>query len=283
MATGQRGKESRTSVKGAILAVLAMGIASAVGAQSTPTEARINQSLDALRRYERLSLRMDGTEFANGRSTPFTIYAAWFWRPAEGLAMVEIREFRDEQLVRRTAADGVTLWSYDLRTREYTANTYGSHGAQQPAGYRRSLLYSAQTLAQGPSIYIARLLRETYAGEAAHFKAWVPGANSEFLGAPTEDPVLPERWYTPSPRDEYVLDVLGDPAYRSNAFHMRADEESIELVRVFFAEWTSRTRRVEWTISVYPDYLWEDTSFRFEPPAGSRPLVSPRGPGGGGG
>jgi hypothetical protein len=141
---------------------------------------------------------------------------------------------------------------------------------------------------QGPSVFLARLLREVYAGDVAQYRTWMPGAQVMTLTSGSKkDPVNPERTYFASPNDCYVIYWYGSRITRSAAFHLVLNAKTglWQLSEIYYSDKqdmaSSSVRWVDWAITVYTDSLPKSTDYVFIPPRNSRGIANPRTSGGG--
>ena len=74
-----------------------------------------------------------------------------------------IQEYRDSQILTRSAADGQRFWNYDVRDREYTSSPYATAGF---VGNEKDRLYQNLVLrSKGAQNLLAHLMRDTYTGD----------------------------------------------------------------------------------------------------------------------
>lgn len=258
--------------------------------QDQPTyEQILNQTFANMNTRPDVTLVITGTERTGDVSVPFDTTIVWR-RSGVGLERAEkisVVKRIDGKTIHEVRANGTTLFSYDFKTRSYSATPYHQIAntrspEQKDEGYNRRLLTALgrSVSSTGPDSYVARLIQEAM-GDAAgqiqvmgaaaplHYRSWMPGRNPVELQAtlpPTtyRDPIVPEQTrqgdveygYTPDEKNRYFM-YDGSPR-RSIVFHVYQPEVNSPLTdyalsRVFFGERSvsaGKNRLVQWTMTV---------------------------------
>lgn len=263
--------------------------ASAFG-QISENEQVIQGALAQLRAKPEIMVELVGFEKLGTRTTSLYSNAFFKWDPLQknGISKAEINDFVDSQHSKRIVADGTILWSYDFGRNTYSTYKYGAFNGPLPENSRADMLNELTTSAQGPSVFVSRLLRETFAGDNAQYRTWMPGAQiSVVTTGSVKDPVNPDRVYYAGDFDNYVIYWYGTRLKRSAAFHLtrKAQDQPWQLAEIYYSDVEplpgSRSRWVDWGISVHTDALPASTNYVFVPPATARAIANPRSTGGG--
>lgn len=231
--------------------------------QVSLAEEPIQRALEALRSRPGVRLELIGSETVGSTTIPFSINAMWFQSTEDGKPMskVEMIGTRNGQTLFRLVGDGTTLWAWNARRNEYIASRYGSYRGVQSENYLVTLFNSLGSLVNGHASLPARLLAETYGGEAAMYRTWMPGVTAENTGA-------------------LVRYQLSTPVRRRYEFWYSEVTPYLQLDRVEYFDtiYFGATRReVAWTMSVTAlDLVLDEQTFAFTPPTGSRAVVALR-------
>jgi hypothetical protein len=246
-------------VRATVGIAIMFGLVALGQAQITPAEQPIQAALEALRGRAGVQLTMTGTETLGAANTTFQVDAFWFQAVEDGRPMskVELRGWVNGVSTFRIVGDGTTLWAHDLGRNLYSADRYGNYSGAQPLDYLARLFASLGTVTRGRTAYPGRLLAETYAGEQARYRTWLPGAAIES-------------------NSSVVRYTLGNPERRRIEFYYTGSN----LNRVDFYDATpigEAVREISWSMTVTPfDVALSEPAFQFVPPAGARPVVGLR-------
>lgn len=245
-----------------------------------PTQS-INQAFSNLNAFSDVTFSIVGTERLGDRTIPFETTIVWR-RVGVGLnrtQKVSLVKRVDGQLVHEIRANGKVLFSYDFKTRSYSATSYHDikdtrNADQRDEEYTRRLLATLgrSVSSTGPDSYAARLVQESMGdpvGQMAllsgavplYYRSWMPGraAYEVPLATPYPDPVVPE-----AIRPRYIADAensyyLYASPRRSLVFNVNPKEmgfDDDELRSIFFGESSvvgGRNRLVQWKMTIdYP-------------------------------
>lgn len=262
--------------------------------QYSREEDTIHSAFATFRTQPEVMIAIDGTDQLGSRTNVIYSNAFFKWDPAQpnSFAKTELNEYLNGARMKRIVGDGMTLWSYDFAKNTYSASRYGSYGAAQPQGFRASMLFELTNATSGPSVFLARTLREIFSGDFAQYRSWFPMAQITVVSdvAPTRsmvDPIVPSRSYTGDQLNFYVVYTYNPRVRRSGAFHFSRSDvtKPWTLAEVFYADGTSLNastpRLVDWRMTFHTGMLPASTNYVFVPPTNARAIANARSRSGG--
>jgi hypothetical protein len=252
------------------------------GPQTVTYEQILNQTFANMNLRPDVTFTVVGSERVGDRTVPFDTTVVWrrTGLGADRTLKMSVVKRVDGQTVHEVRANGKTLFSYDFKTRSYSATPYHQikdtrNAEQRDEGYGSRMMTSLgrSVSSSGPDSYVARLVQEAMGDPAGqtqvmgvpaplHYRSWMPGrAPVELaIGSAYPDPVVPETIrprYVPDAANAYYL-YNGSPR-RAIVFHVDPRElgyEDDELRGIFFGESSvvgGRSRLLQWTMTVdYP-------------------------------
>jgi hypothetical protein len=202
---------------------------------------------------------------------------------------MELVESRNLVPTHRVVADGRHVWGIDLLRNTYSTARYGSYTAARPTDYEQNGFQSLNIFSADQSVWLARLVREVWAGTGATYRPWVPASSnrSEFTlvgpGLTQNDPVVSTRIYASSDIKKfhiYWVTKAGVPT-RSLTFELDQDTTSgnWNLTTIYYSDRTrigTVNRLIDWRTTAYTGLLPSAGNFTFTPSAGARAIASPR-------
>jgi len=212
------------------VALFAAAVSGAFG-QIVAAEKPIQFAFDTIRQQNQIMLELDGTDQYGPKTTVLYSNAFFLWNPIkpDAFAKTEVNDYYNGVHGHRITGDGLTLWGYDFSRNAYTSLRYGSYSGAQPADFRANMLQELTTNSQGSTVFMARMLREVFAGGNAQYSSWFPGATITTLAKTSTppqivDPVDQNRTYVGDDLNYYVIYSYTPRTQRSAAFHFsRAD------------------------------------------------------------
>ncbi len=263
----------------------------------------LRTDMTILQAPKQMMLELTGTETLGPRVNNLYSNAYFSWDPTapNAFAKAEINDYVNNAHTRRIAADGTTIWAYSFPQNAYTSFRYGTYSGTPPTDFRINMFSELMRASEGPAVFLARLLRETYSGytndqsklgntfDTANYTTWLPGATVSVVtgGASMQDPVAKNRTYqsVPGGLDEFVVYTYAQRPQRSAAFHLTVNSTvgGWNLSEVYYADEKylnpSTPRLLDWKITVYTGTLPSTTNFVFIPPAKARAIANVRSPG----
>lgn len=241
----------------ALLAILVPGL---VWAQDyDAAKAVMNGAIAELATHSRLTINLTGIETDGTKKTPIGVSLALetFLVDSRPVPFIEVMDFKNDQVVSRSAGDGQRFWNYVLSNKTYTSVDYGTApfvGKEKDRLYQNLVLRS-----KGAQAFVARLMKDTYVGgefTRANWAPWRPNSTVTFDSAgnvvcTSVQPNLSRLTYVLS-RDSFGAFILTGAEYY--------EESSI----------SGRLRTTTWSMAIVRDEYPKGTSFQFVPPAGSR-------------
>lgn len=265
-------------------------------AQLAPAEQGIQDAFASIRASQEVMLVLDGVDRIGTRANSLYSTAFFLWDPivattTHKLAKTDVNDYVNNVHTHRIAGDGMTLWSYDYGKNAYTSFRYGAYAGAQSTDFRMNLLQEATASSRGPTVFLARMLREIFAGDVAQYSSWLPMASVTVVSttsgtASLADPIVSTRSYDSNDLNYYVVYTYASRPRRSAAFHfVRTDLAAPwTLQEIYYADSlqlnASTPRLVDWRISVYTGILPASTNYVFVPPASARAISNVRGQGG---
>ena len=218
-------------------------------------------ALAELASNQSLTMVLTGTETDGNKTHTFNAVLASSFSIANGqqLAQLELLDYRDNQLQRRVAADGVRFWDYDVRGKTYTSTEYGS--GRFAGSERERLFQNMLRRLKGEKTFLARLMQDAYGGKLNARTAWLPWRPNASVSVQGDSIVCTTS--IPNPN------VLTYTLQREVGFGW-------SIASIDYYEETvisSRTRITRWNVAFYRDSIPQGTSWQFVPPAGSRALA----------
>jgi hypothetical protein len=240
-----------------------------------PSEQLIYEAYSNLQTTSTFQLSLEGSQTIGGQTKYFASTLTWSCGTTAQVVMDDYdTSGRTPQLLRHYVGDGRTLWFYDFVNQRYSGATYGTYGNRgtNPFDDAPRLLGQLYTEANGPSVYLARLMREvnppTGGTLIPRYKSWAPGyvPGQAPTSPPIQDPIIASQTYSSVGNLIYVLygpnPILfypqgpknSTPPTRSVAFQlyntMPPDTPAnYDLQAIFFAE-RGPNRLAAWTIQV---------------------------------
>lgn len=242
----------------AISAIVLVACASI--AQSPAPDQTIQTMFDGIRAHPGLRLTLTGIEAVGDASTPYNAVATWFQSVEDGrpVTRFEMIGTRNSVPQFRIVGNGTTLWAWNAVRNEHVAARYGNYRGSQPTDYMSRFFSALDTMVDGHAGYLARLLSETYSGEAAHYRTWMPGT-------------------TAIDTTQAIQYMLGVPIRRRMEFWYSEVAPGVRLDKIEYFDSKPVgfvSREIEWTLTPQSfDIILPDANFEFVPPAGSRPLA----------
>jgi hypothetical protein len=276
-------------VRSIFLAIACLSTTVALAQSPVDTnEQRIYNAYVRLRANDTLFVQVTGYEAIGSHQKGFNNSLYWSHEAAPTSTKTELQEFIDGVQIRRVVGDGNSLWSYDLKRKEYAASIYGNYTDTPGQNYERTLLGLLNGTARGTSSYIARLVREVYQpGDTAGYRSWAPGYVPTQLTTVTNDPIVSTRVYAPSSSNVYIAYGTDQATTnRSLVFELTYNsiDDDYDLTHVFYAERSGQgptARLTDWTMDVVPSPTTDPENFvpypaetmsTWRPVVGSRPV-----------
>lgn len=272
------------------ITLFAAVIGSALG-ELNPDEKNIGMAFSLLRQEKEVMFELDGTDQMGSRTTNFYSNAYFQWDPnnPDAFAKSEINDFVNNVHTHRIVGDGQTLWSYDFGQNAYSAFNYGAYSGAPPEGFRTNLLQEMASSSKGPTIFLARMLREIFAGTNAQYTPWLPMATVTYIvkgSVPMTDPVATNRTYAGDDQNSFVVYTYATRPQRSAAFHLVRSSitDPWSLGEIYYADLqklsAANTRFLDWKIVVRTVPFPANATYIFKPPTTARPIANVKGQGG---
>ncbi len=229
-------------------------------------ERAISSALLPVRMSGNLILHLEGTELIQGKYAPVQcdLFLSSQIVDDKPFVQIELTTFLNNKLSDRIVGDGTTLWVYNNRTYEYSAQNYGSYSGKPGPNYQRNLFNAVHGAARGFAAYPARLVKEVFSGVNPEFRSWMPGSPGyTILGGQTyRDPVWPDRVYSPVPTEQVWLFLNG--GRRSLALTVDTSTTNTVTSIQFCESFKSgnQPRLSEWTLKVWKDALLDKADFK---------------------
>lgn len=289
-------------MRAVVIALFAAIICPAFG-QIRIDEQNIQYAFAQSRLQPEAMLELNGTDKYGPRTNVLYGNAFFKWDPlnVNAYAKAEINDYVNGAHSHRIVADGTTLWSYNFPQNTYSSFKYGSYSGAQPAGFRNNLFQELNSSSQASSTFLARTLREIFAGDVSMYTGWFPGSiitvvckpGTVTVGPMTPttdnmvDPIDSTRSYVGDDLNYYVVYTFANRLQRSGAFHLSRVDLShpwmvsdIHYIDVQYIN-PSTPRIVDWTITFNTAPFPVMTNYAFVPPANARSIANVKGQGGG--
>lgn len=276
------------NVRAIAIALFAACVAQSFG-QLVDAEKYVEAGAYTLRLQKEIMLSLDGIDQIGARKTTLFSNAFFSWDPdlPNSFAKAEINDYVDGAHTNRLVADGTILWSYSYPRNTYSTFRYGSYSGAEPQGFRSNMLQEMTAASTASTVFLARALRETFAGVDAQYTTWFPGAAITLVdsGVAMTDPVDPDRKYVGDDLNVYVVYTYTPRQKRSAAFHMTRPDLAHPwmLSEIYYADLRqlnpSTPRFLEWLITVHTGKLPLTTNYVFVPPTTARGIANVKGGG----
>jgi outer membrane lipoprotein-sorting protein len=176
---------------------------------------------------------------------------------------LECVDYVDGTMTHRIVGDGMTLWSFNVDTNQYSATTYGSYTKVQAEGYARKLFQGFMSESKGQTTYLARLMLDARGYDLVKYSPWIPAATPEVAN------------FVTSIRVRY-LD--GNPAKRILTYLVSNGSTGVYKLTAL-GYWDTSTlgakqRSTQWLANITTEVKIDDSHFVFNPPIGAKPIVT---------
>lgn len=225
-------------------------------------KAVMDGALAELATQSRLTMTLTGIEADGQKKTPLYVSLGLetFIVDNRPVPFLEVMDFRSNQIVSRSAADGQRFWNYTVADRTYTSADY----ATAPfVGKEKDRLYQNLVLrSKGPQAFIARLMKDAYVGgelTRANWSPWRPNSTVTFDAA--GNVVCTSNLPNPSTLTYILSRNAGGTFVLDGAQYVETSVIS------------GRTRSTTWTLTITRGQYPQGTSFQFVPPQGSRAIA----------
>ena len=229
-------------------------------------EQAITSALLPLRLSGSVVLHLEGTEFIQGKYAPVQcdLFLSTMIVDEKPFTQIELTTFLNNRLADRIVGDGTTVWVYNNRTYEYSAQNYGAYGGKVSPNYNRDLFNMVHASARGFAAYPARLIKEAFGGVTPEYRGWMPGLAGYTISGQQayRDPVWPDRVYNPLATEQVWL--FTNSVRRSLAFTIDTTTAN-EVTKIQFCEAFrsgSQPRITQWTMNVWKDAKLDQADFK---------------------
>ena len=230
-------------------------------------------------------LRLDTSETLNNRTTTYVGFLKLYdnSNPTAEVLKSELTLYMGTNLIQRTVADGVRVWSYDPTQNAYSVNAYNVESGTNTPNYRPNFITLFKQTAIGSPLNLITLMDQASITGTARVKDWMGGL--PFVGQRYYDPKdtsVPKKvwrdivWQTLPDNSRYVQ-FTSDTADGGYTY-------SLSSVRIHRQDKVGSSVRLSDTyLTVGKDtnglalsYLKSSPDFIFVPPARSKVLATPR-------
>lgn len=221
----------------------------------TSPEDMMMMGLYRLNQTDKVTIETTGSERRGSTFVNLKVTAGLWYAPAEGKVKLEVMTFENGRLVSRQAADGQSLWNFDVRANTYSSLMYADENGLSN-DWKQRVFRTLRLRTTGVTAFTVRILDDAYGTglSTGRWQPWIPVSTLTRV-----DKSVASEAKSPGPNTTlYVLDG--------------SDDEGWSLLGANFDQYDSTGQRLDkhYQLSVTAGELPDNVDFGFVPPRGAK-------------
>lgn len=221
----------------------------------TSAEDMMLMGLYKLNQTDKVTIETTGSERRGSTFVNLKVTAGLWYAPAEGKVKLEVMSFEDGKLVSRQAADGQSLWNFDVRSNTYSSLMYTNEDGLSN-DWKQRVFRTLKLRTTGATAFTVRFLDDAYGTglSTGHWQPWIPVSTVTRV----DKSVACE---AKSPGPNYTLYQLDG-----------SDDDGWTLLGANYDQNDANGQRLDkhYQLTITPGQLPDNVDFGFVPPRGAK-------------